>query len=94
MNLPWTSRATRGRSSTGMLCKEMVNWGAGPRASICLILAAKARAILHGRYHTTTEDVSVMALPVPASSNRPDRSTRKPPARTRMRSCNKCSRIS
>jgi MoxR-like ATPase len=44
--------------------KEMVNWGAGPRASICLILAAKARAILHGRHHTTTEDVSAMALPV------------------------------
>jgi MoxR-like ATPase len=44
--------------------KEMINWGAGPRASICLILAAKARAILHGRYHTTTEDVSTMALPV------------------------------
>ena len=43
--------------------KEMVNWGAGPRASICLILAAKARAILHGRYHTTTEDVAAMALP-------------------------------
>ena len=42
----------------------MVNWGAGPRASICLILAAKARAILHGRYHTTTDDVSAMALPV------------------------------
>jgi len=44
--------------------REMVNWGAGPRASICLILAAKARAILHGRHHTTTEDVSTMALPV------------------------------
>jgi len=44
--------------------REMVNWGAGPRASICLILAAKARAILHGRHHTTTEDVSAMALPV------------------------------
>jgi MoxR-like ATPase len=42
----------------------MVNWGAGPRASICLILAAKARAILHGRYHTTTEDVAAVALPV------------------------------
>jgi MoxR-like ATPase len=44
--------------------KELINWGAGPRASICLILAAKARAILRGRYHTTTEDVSAMALPV------------------------------
>jgi MoxR-like ATPase len=51
-------------NGTSSYVKEMVNWGAGPRASICLILAAKARAILHGRYHTTTEDVSTMALPV------------------------------
>jgi MoxR-like ATPase len=49
--------------NAGSWVKEMINWGAGPRASICLIMAAKARAILHGRYHTTTEDVSVMALP-------------------------------
>lgn len=44
--------------------REMVAWGAGPRAGIYLILAAKARAILHGRYHATTEDVSQVALPV------------------------------
>ena len=43
---------------------ELVNWGAGPRASIYMILAAKARAILHGRYHATTEDVRAMAPPV------------------------------
>ena len=43
---------------------ELVNWGAGPRASQYLILAAKARAILHGRYHATTEDVRAVALPV------------------------------
>ncbi len=43
---------------------ELINWGAGPRASIYLILAAKARAILHGRYHATTDDVREMALPV------------------------------
>jgi MoxR-like ATPase len=59
------ARYTRPVASGGnSYVKEMVNWGAGPRASICLILAAKARAILHGRYHTTTEDVSAMALPV------------------------------
>jgi MoxR-like ATPase len=29
-----------------------------------MMLAAKARAILHGRYHATTEDVRAMALPV------------------------------
>ena len=44
--------------------KEMVAWGAGPRAGIYLILAAKARAILHGRFHATTEDVRAVALPV------------------------------
>jgi MoxR-like ATPase len=43
---------------------ELVNWGAGPRASIYMILAGKARAILHGRYHVTTEDVRVAAAPV------------------------------
>ena len=43
---------------------ELVNWGAGPRASIYMILAAKARAILHGRYHATTDDVRELALPV------------------------------
>jgi MoxR-like ATPase len=44
--------------------KEMVAWGAGPRAGIYLVLAAKARAILHGRYHATTADVRDVALPV------------------------------
>jgi MoxR-like ATPase len=43
---------------------EMVNWGAGPRACIYLLLAAKARAVLHGRYHATTEDILAMAPPV------------------------------
>jgi len=58
------ARYTRPIIGTGSsYVREMVNWGAGPRASICLILAAKARAILHGRYHTTTDDVSAMALP-------------------------------
>jgi len=43
---------------------ELVNWGAGPRASIYMTLAGKARAILHGRYHVTTEDIQAMAPPV------------------------------
>ncbi len=59
------ARFTRpGAGNAAGYVKEMVNWGAGPRASICLILAAKARAILHGRHHTTTDDVAAMALPV------------------------------
>ncbi len=44
--------------------RELVQWGAGPRASINLMLAAKARAILRGRYHAITEDVREMALPI------------------------------
>ncbi|MCS7468606.1 AAA family ATPase [Stieleria sp. ICT_E10.1] len=44
--------------------KEMIGWGAGPRAGIALIIAAKARAVLHGRLHATTADVASVALPV------------------------------
>jgi MoxR-like ATPase len=59
------ARASRPASNEAPeFVNELVNWGAGPRAGIYLILAAKARAILHGRYHATTEDVREMALPV------------------------------
>src|SRR5438477_10940094 len=44
--------------------KEYVGWGAGPRASPYLILAGKARALLKGRYHVSTEDIRQVALPV------------------------------
>ncbi|MEZ6056000.1 MAG: MoxR family ATPase [Planctomycetaceae bacterium] len=44
--------------------KEYVSWGAGPRAGQYLILGAKARAILEGRFHVTTEDVQSVAHPV------------------------------
>lgn len=44
--------------------KGMVQWGAGPRAGIFLLMAAKARAILHKRHHATTADVDAVALPV------------------------------
>ncbi len=58
-------RATRPASPDAPdFVNELVNWGAGPRACIYLIMAAKARAILHGRYHATTEDVREMSLPV------------------------------
>lgn len=41
--------------------KEWVEWGAGPRASQHLVLAAKARAILQGRYVASVEDVRSVA---------------------------------
>ena len=43
---------------------DYVTWGAGPRASQFLVLAAKARAVLHGRYYASGEDVRAMAAPV------------------------------
>jgi MoxR-like ATPase len=43
---------------------ELVSWGAGPRASQCLILGAKARAILEGRYAASIDDVKAVAIPV------------------------------
>ena len=43
---------------------DYVAWGAGPRASQYLVLAAKARAILRGRFHVSLEDIRAVAHPV------------------------------
>jgi MoxR-like ATPase len=40
--------------------KEWTEWGAGPRASQYLILAAKARAVMDGRYVASVEDVKAV----------------------------------
>ena len=59
------ARATRPKAEGAPdFIREMVAWGAGPRAGIYLITAAKARAVLQGRYHATTADVAQVALPV------------------------------
>jgi MoxR-like ATPase len=58
-------RATRpGDPGVPKFIPELVAWGAGPRASQYLILGGKARAILHGRLHVTTEDIKEVAYPV------------------------------
>jgi MoxR-like ATPase len=44
--------------------RKCVSWGAGPRAGQSLILAAKARAVLHGRFHAGVADVRHVAKPV------------------------------
>ncbi len=44
--------------------RELVEWGPGPRASQQLVLAAKSRALMHGRPHVTIDDVEKLALPV------------------------------
>jgi len=44
--------------------KNWLSWGAGPRASQYLILAAKARAIINGRYTPNIDDVKASMMPV------------------------------
>jgi len=58
-------RLTRvGKGGIPKFVEENVSWGAGPRASQYLILGGKARAILHGRYYVSTEDIAAVAPPV------------------------------
>ena len=55
-------RATRpGTEEAAEVADKWVAWGAGPRASIYLISAGKARAVLHGRYHVATDDIVAVA---------------------------------
>ncbi len=44
--------------------EEMVSWGAGPRAVQFLVLGGKARALLYGRAHVSTDDIRALAKPV------------------------------
>jgi len=61
----WVLDAVRAIRPTEPGCaswvKEMIEWGPGPRASQQLVLAAKARALLHGRTHVTIDDVQTLA---------------------------------
>ena len=59
------ARATRpGKGDVPGFITDWVSWGAGPRASQYLILGAKTRAILQGRYAPSCEDVRKVAKPV------------------------------
>ena len=58
-------RATRPSEATAPdAIRKYVAWGAGPRASQYLVLAAKARAILHGRFAVSWDDIRALAMPV------------------------------
>ena len=56
--------STRPGAKAKKFINEWIEWGAGPRATQCLILGAKARAILDGRPTADIQDVKAMALPV------------------------------
>jgi MoxR-like ATPase len=55
-------RVTRPKTPEALdFCRKWLTWGAGPRASLNLILAAKARAVLNGQMHVACEDVAAVA---------------------------------
>lgn len=57
-------RSTRPSETGKSFVKEFINYGAGPRASQYLILGAKSRAALHGRYTPDIDDIKAVAIPV------------------------------
>jgi MoxR-like ATPase len=58
-------RATRpGAPEAPAEIARWLRWGAGPRAGQCLLMAAKARAVMEGRFNVCCADVRAHALPV------------------------------
>ncbi len=57
-------RASRPQDEALDFVKQWVRWGAGPRAGQALLLAGKARAVLHGRPAVSLDDVRAVAPPV------------------------------
>jgi len=58
-------RATRPRDdSAPKIVREMVDWGAGPRAGQFLINGAKAMAAMDGRFSVAIDDIKSVAVPV------------------------------
>lgn len=65
--IEWVSalvRATRAGNSDVKYVNDWVRWGAGPRAGQAMILTAKARALLNGRFAVSQDDIRHVAYPV------------------------------
>ena len=53
-----------GRTGAPDFVDKYVKWGAGLRASQALVRGAKARALMHGRYHVSVKDIQALAAPI------------------------------
>ena len=51
-------------NSAGSIATEFLQWGAGPRASQFLVLAAKCHALIHGKFAPDIEDIQAIASAV------------------------------
>jgi MoxR-like ATPase len=59
------TRMTRpGTPEAADFVNKWLTWGAGPRASLNLVLAAKAHAVLRGNHHVSADDVAAVAPPI------------------------------
>jgi MoxR-like ATPase len=57
-------KSTRPDKNVNPEISDLVSWGAGPRASQFLVLAAKAKAIMEGRYTPNIDDINYSLIPV------------------------------
>jgi len=53
-----------GRAGAPEYVEKWVKWGAGLRGSQALVRGAKARALMHGRYHVSIKDIQALAKPI------------------------------
>jgi MoxR-like ATPase len=58
------SKTRPNSSNSDAVVNEFIEWGAGPRASQYMVLAAKCYALLNGKYTPDIEDVKAMAKPI------------------------------
>lgn len=58
------SKSRPSNNNSIQFIKDWVSWGAGPRASQYLILAAKTKAVMEGRYTPSIDDVKTFLIPV------------------------------
>jgi MoxR-like ATPase len=59
--MKFTRLTRKQKSDVPDFVRNYVTWGAGPRATQYLVLGGKARALLHGRYHVSCEDIRAVA---------------------------------
>jgi MoxR-like ATPase len=57
-------RSRPGRPGTPDFVDKWVKWGAGLRGSQALVLGAKARALMRGRFHVSVKDIQALAKPI------------------------------
>jgi MoxR-like ATPase len=57
-------RSRPGRPGAPDFVEKWVKWGAGLRGSQALVRGAKARALMHGRYHVSIRDIQALAKPI------------------------------